>query len=123
MTSKSFTCAVSGILLLSLGACADKAEQIGASYVSPMQFQSMNCQQLASEAHGTSQRAQVAFAAQDKRASNDAVAVGVGTVLFWPALFLIKGDGAHAAEVSRLKGEMQAIEAVNRSKNCGLSLG
>jgi hypothetical protein len=32
----------------------------------------------------------------------------------------MKGDGADAAEVARMKGEMQAIEQVNRMKNCGI---
>lgn len=41
-------------------------------------------------------------------------------VLFWPALFFIKGDGADAAEVAPVKGEMQAIEQLNRMKNCGI---
>jgi hypothetical protein len=41
-------------------------------------------------------------------------------VLFWPALFFIKGDGAQAAEVARLKGEMQALETANALKNCGI---
>lgn len=44
----------------------------------------------------------------------------VSLILFWPAAFFLKGDGAAAAEVARLKGEMQAIEQVNRVKNCGI---
>lgn len=44
----------------------------------------------------------------------------VGVVLLWPALFFMKGDSADAAEVARLKGEMQAIGQVNRVKNCGI---
>ncbi|SCY80598.1 hypothetical protein [Paracoccus tibetensis] len=123
MITNIFKMMLVGATAFGVSGCADKADEIGAAYVSPMHFQAMSCQQLAAEAQGTSARAQNAFAAQDKRASSDAVAVGVGTILFWPALFMIKGDGAHAAEVARLKGEMQAIEAVNRSKSCGLALG
>lgn len=44
----------------------------------------------------------------------------VSLVLFWPAAFFMKGDGADAAEVARLKGEMQAIERVNSVKKCGI---
>lgn len=109
--------------LFALGACADKSDQIAASYVSPTIYQGMSCQQLAIEAQSVANRAAAASAAQDKKASNDAVAVGVGTVLFWPALFFIKGDGAQAAEVARLKGEMQAIETANTIKNCGIRFG
>jgi hypothetical protein len=44
----------------------------------------------------------------------------VELVLFWPALFFIKGDGADAAEVARIQGEMQPIEQLNRMKNCNI---
>jgi hypothetical protein len=48
------------------------------------------------------------------------VATGVGIVLFWPALFFIKGEGASAGEVARLKGEMDAIEQASIRKNCNI---
>ncbi len=43
-----------------------------------------------------------------------------GLIIFWPAIFLVKGDGAQAAEVSRLKGEMQAIQTASSRKGCGI---
>ncbi|KGJ14922.1 hypothetical protein [Paracoccus sanguinis] len=103
-----------------LAACADKSDQIGASYVSPGMYANLSCPQLAEEAQTVANRAAQASAAQDKKANDDAVAVGVATVLFWPALFMIKGDGAGAAEVARLKGEMQAIEQANARKRCNI---
>ena len=104
-----------------LSACADKSAEIAPAYVSPNYFAPMNCTQLRGEAEAVSSRAQAAMAAQDRKASNDAAATAVGAILFWPALFMIKGDGASAAEVARLKGEMQAIQAVNNSRNCGIT--
>lgn len=83
-------------------------------------YQNLTCQQLALEAHTVSSRAIAASGVQDKKAGNDAAAMAVGPVLFWPAVFLTKGDGASAAEVSRLKGEMQAIEEASLRKNCGI---
>lgn len=67
-----------------------------------------------------SARASQAMGAQDKKAENDAAAMAVGMILFWPALFFIKGDSETAAEVSRLKGEMEAIEQASIAKNCGI---
>lgn len=67
-----------------------------------------------------SARAAVASAAQDRKATNDAIATGVGVVLFWPALFFIKGDAASAQEIAQLKGDMDAIEQANIKKKCGL---
>jgi hypothetical protein len=103
-----------------LGGCASSSDQIAASYVSPMQYESWTCRQLAEEAQRVSQRAAIAAGAQDKQRTNDAVATTVGVVIFWPALFLIGGDKQTAAELARLKGEMDAIEQTSIRKNCGI---
>ncbi|WP_134726105.1 hypothetical protein [Paracoccus luteus] len=104
-----------------LSACADKSDSIAAAYVSPMNYQGMSCPQLAEEAQRVAVRAQQAAQVQDKKASNDAAATAVSLVLFWPAAFMIKGDGQTAAEVSRLKGEMQALEQANIQRKCGIT--
>ncbi|SMD19497.1 hypothetical protein [Rhizobium sp. RU36D] len=103
-----------------LSSCATKPSEIEAAYVSPTLYESLSCEQLREEATAVSSRAIAASGAQQKKADNDAVAVGVGVVIFWPALFFAKGDGATAAEVSRLKGEMKAIETASLKKNCGI---
>lgn len=103
-----------------LSSCASKPDEIEAAYVSPALYESLSCARLREEATSVSARAIAASGAQQKKADNDAVAVGVGMVLFWPALFFAKGDGATAAEVSRLKGEMRAIEMASIKNNCGI---
>jgi hypothetical protein len=105
---------------LGLAGCATRAENIPAAYVSPIQYQSYSCAQLQEEAARVSARAAVASGAQDQKATNDAIATGVSAVLFWPALFLIKGDAASAQEVAQLKGDMDAIEEANIRKKCGM---
>jgi hypothetical protein len=67
-----------------------------------------------------SARAAAASGAQNQKANNDAIATGVGAVLFWPALFLIKGDATSAQEVAQLKGDMDAIEQADIQKRCGI---
>ena len=62
----------------------------------------------------------IAAGAQDKQRTNDAIATTVGVVVFWPALFFIGGDKQTAAELARLKGEMDAIEQTSIRKNCGI---
>lgn len=108
------------LLAATAGACASRSDNIGAAYVSPVAYQGYSCRQLAQEAARVSSRAAQAVGAQDQKASNDAVATGVGVVLFWPALFFIKGDGGSAAEVANLKGQMQAIEEVSIQKRCNI---
>jgi hypothetical protein len=107
--------AVAGVL----AACASKPEDITATYVSPVIYENYSCEELSIEAQRISSRAASMAGVQEKKATNDAVAVGVGVVLFWPALFFIKGNGATEAEVANLKGHMDAIEQASIQKKCG----
>jgi len=105
---------------LVLTACASAPKDIAPSYVSTTLYENLSCTQLRAEAEAVSVRAAQTFGAQQKQASQDAATTGVALILFWPAAFFLSGDGAQAAEVARVKGEMQAIEQVNRIKNCGI---
>jgi hypothetical protein len=109
-------------LAMALAGCASSANEVAPSYVSPITYQHLSCQQIGAEAEVVSQRAAQAAGVQDQKASNDAVATGVSLVLFWPAAFFIKGDGATTAELARLRGEFQALEGAARQKNCNLQL-
>ena len=108
------------VLSFGLAGCASRADNIAAAYVSPVLYQGYTCAQLREEAARVSQRAAVAAGAQDSKATSDAVVTGVAVVLFWPAAFFVKGDGANAAELAQLKGEMDAIEQANIQKRCGI---
>lgn len=103
-----------------LAGCASSASDVMPSYVSPLQYQNLTCQQIGAEAERVSQRASQLAGVQDEKSTNDAVATGVGLVLFWPSLFFIKGDGQTAAELARLRGEFDALEKMSIEKNCGL---
>ncbi|RLP81774.1 hypothetical protein D9R14_01900 [Xanthobacter tagetidis] len=105
---------------LALAGCAKSADQVSAAYVSPMQFQSYNCQQLAQEAERISARAVALTGTQNRQAASDAVVTAVAVVIFWPAAFMVGGDNAQTAELARLKGEMEAIEQVSIHKKCGI---
>lgn len=106
---------------LMLSGCAKKSEDIAGSYISPTQYQSFSCRQISEEAARVSNRAVLAMGVQDKKAQNDAVATGVGLVLFWPALFFIKGNAESSAEIASLKGQMDALEIMSIKKNCGIT--
>lgn len=111
---------VVALTTMALAGCATPAKDIAPAYVSTGLYENLSCDQLRNEATGVSSRAAAAFGKQEQNRGQDAAMTTVGVVLFWPALFFMKGDGADAAEVARLKGEMQAIEQVNRIKNCGI---
>ncbi|KQX35345.1 hypothetical protein ASD04_15000 [Devosia sp. Root436] len=104
-----------------LAGCASAPKDIAPTYVSTGLYENLSCTQLRQEAEGVSARALAAAGKQDQNRSSDVAMTTVAVVLFWPAAFFMKGDGAAAAEVARLKGEMAAIEQVNRIKNCGIT--
>lgn len=100
--------------------CASSSENIAPSYVSPIVYENFSCEQLAAEAQTVSSRAAQAAGVQDKNRTQDAVVTTVGVVVFWPALFFLDGNGPQAAELARLKGQMEAIEQASIRKNCGI---
>ena len=118
MTIRSFIAAGSAAAFLA--GCASNSDEITASYVSPTEYQSYSCTQLTQEAARVSRRSQELGVAQDSKAQSDAGTMAVTLILFWPAAFFIDGDDETAAELSRLKGQAQAIEQANIQKNCGI---
>jgi hypothetical protein len=112
--------ALVGLALLCAG-CAKNASDVQATYTSPILYESWSCQQLAEEAARISSRAAIASGEQDRKASNDKVATTVAVVVFWPAAFFVGGDGTNAAELGRLKGEMEAIEQASIRKRCSIT--
>lgn len=117
LTTKTMTIIAASALL---AGCATAPSDISAAYVSPVLYQNYTCQQLSMEAQSVSARAAQVAGVQENKRTNDAVATGVAIVLFWPAAFLVKGDGPTAAELGQLKGQMMAIEQANIAKRCGL---
>ncbi|HWM81408.1 MAG TPA: hypothetical protein VNQ56_05035 [Pseudolabrys sp.] len=108
---------LAGLLLCS---CASSSSDITPQYISPLQYQNYSCVQLAEEARSVSSRAAQVSGVQDGKRTNDAVATTVGVVIFWPALLMMKGDGATAGELARLKGELEAVERMSIQKKCGI---
>ena len=104
-------------LTILLTACADKSANIQANYVSPLAYNSYNCEALEQEYARLVRKSQSINKQQDDIASNDSVATGVGLILFWPALFFIDNDDVRE-QVAQLKGEVDAVEQAAIQKNC-----
>jgi hypothetical protein len=85
-----------------------------------MTYQSYTCQQLAQEAQSVSARAAQAAGAQDDKRTRDQIATGAAIIVFWPAAFFVGGDSQTAAELARLKGQMEAIEEASIQKKCSI---
>ncbi len=104
----------------SLSGCAANSNQIATAYVSPLQYQSYSCEQLAAESGRIHGRASQLAGQLDQASTNDKAIMGVGLILFWPALFALSGSKGQEAEFARFKGEYDAVHQAAILKNCGL---
>ena len=104
---------------VAMAGCATSSRDITPSYVSPLQYQGFDCMQLASEAQRIQGRVVELGGRLDKAAENDKALVGVGVVLFWPALFFLGGTKAQEAEYGRLRGEYDAVQQAAIVRKCG----
>src|SRR5262249_48198177 len=92
-----------------------------ASYVSPIQYQPYDCDQLNAEAQRLNSRIGQLGGRLDEASSNDKALVAVGALIFWPALFALGGTKQQEAEFARLKGEYDALQqAAIAKKGAGL---
>lgn len=103
---------------LAVSACASNPDKISAAYVSPMVYQHYNCNQIGNEIIRISNRVSEVTGQQRSEATKDAWAMGIGLVVFWPALFFLAGGSDKKDELARLKGEYDALQVVANEKEC-----
>lgn len=106
--------AISGLL----AGCASSPDKISATYVSPIQYSNYDCDQVRMEMVRISNKVAEVSGQQKRQASNDAVAMGVGLVLFWPALFFLAGGNDRKEELANLKGQYDALTSTAIEKRC-----
>lgn len=98
-----------------------KSRRYRRAYVSPIKYQNYDCDQLAVEMDYVGQRTTKLYQRLKDEREADNWQMGVGLVLFWPALFWLEGgDGPEAAEYAQLKGEYEALRDMSVSKKCGI---
>jgi hypothetical protein len=103
---------------LSLAGCATQPSQVVATYVSPSTYSSYSCKQIISERNRIVQKVDELSGVQKKKADNDAAAMGIGIVLFWPALFALGGGSDVEPQLASMKGNYDALTAAGTQKNC-----
>lgn len=107
-------------LAIALSGCATASKDIASADVSPLQYNPYDCTQLQAEAVRISGRVSQLGGRLDEAANNDKVIMGVGMILFWPALFALGGTKAQEAEYARLKGEHDAVQRAMIEKKCAV---
>jgi len=104
-------------MAVALAGCAKKGHEIQASYVPSAQYDAMDYDRIGEELNRVAAEVNRVTGEQDDAAQRDAVVMGVGLILFWPALFILAA-GDEAEELSRLKGEYEALDRVRSEKAC-----
>ncbi|MEN8194508.1 MAG: hypothetical protein ABFS12_16935, partial [Bacteroidota bacterium] len=99
------------IMILFISAsCATKSENIKGYETSPMMYQAYSCDQLNLEYDRICRQLTSVCKQQDESANLDAVAMTIGMIIFWPALFALAATDDEKHQISKLKGEKEAIE-------------
>jgi hypothetical protein len=114
------TKAIALVLLAAFASgCATRPANVAPTAVSSLRYDERTCKVLLREAEDVGQQLFDASARLDTKATNDAVAMGVGLILFWPALFIVGGGQGLEQEVARLKGEQIALNRKLLQQDCG----
>ena len=101
-----------------VGGCATAGKDVPTTYVSPLQYSNYDCDQIRLELSRMQGRVAQLTGRLDEAAGNDKAIMGVGLILFWPALFALGGTKQQEAELSKLKGEYDALQIVAVEKKC-----
>ncbi|MBW6494298.1 MAG: hypothetical protein K0B16_07035 [Burkholderiaceae bacterium] len=110
--------ALAVVVAFAAAGCATSSQDIAATYTSPLQYQNLDCDQLAAENQRIYTRVSSLGGRLDEAAKNDKTITGVGIILFWPALFALGGTKTQEAEYARLKGEHDAVKQAAIQKKC-----
>jgi len=102
------------ICLWAMGGCANlptPSSQITGSYVSPIKYEKLDCEQLVVENNSLARRENQLVIAQEQRLKTSKVQA------FWYGYG--NGDGVEASELANVRGEKEAVQFSMEKKNCG----
>ena len=103
-----------------LAGCATSPDKVSANYVPPAMYSSYSCDRVKDELLRVQSEVSKVTGQQQRKANNDKLAVGVGVVLFWPALFFLAA-GDKKEELANLKGQYDALTVVANEKRCSFA--
>lgn len=106
------------VAVLALGGCATRSADVVPRPTDPAAYAGWGCVRLFEELDQVQARAADVAYAVDARVGNNMIALGVGVVVFWPALLAMRPDGAEATELATLKGRYEALRAAADSQGC-----
>jgi hypothetical protein len=118
MPKPIFAAAATAALAAQLAACASLPESVEARDVSPAQYAAYDCDQVRQEMARVGVEVDRLYGVQGQRVARDWVVFGAGVATaFWPAVFLLAGDGKED-ELAELKGQQVALEKTAIENHC-----
>ncbi|SFD90821.1 hypothetical protein [Nitrosomonas sp. Nm166] len=107
------------IIVAMLLGCAASSGNHQAPYISPIQFQAYNCNELLAEIERIQTRvSQLTSKSNTKTPTNDKWILGSDLSLSWAALSALGGTKEQEAEYAQLKNEYDAIQQWAAAKKC-----
>ncbi|MBL8348299.1 MAG: hypothetical protein JNN03_22920 [Rubrivivax sp.] len=98
--------------------CASRSGEVAPLPVSAAQFRGWSCERLDDEAERVQRRAAELAWSVDERSGNNIVALGVGVMVFWPALLALRPQGPEADDLAQLKGRFEALSEASTQAKC-----
>ena len=112
------------IILITLSflvvSCATSPDKLTTQYIPASTYSNLSCDQIAGSLRQKNSRMESLYASLKSESQTDSTQMAVGLLLFWPTLLFLEGsDSPDAATYSRLKGEVEALNEISITKNCG----
>lgn len=112
----ALACAASVVIAMATSGCASRSGEVMPVPANPAQFIGWSCERIDDETERVQRRAAELAWAVDERSGNNIVALGVGVMVFWPALLALRPYGPEADDLAQLKGRFEALrEAASRA--------
>ena len=103
---------------LFLSACATSPHKISEVYVSPLQYHSYDCSQLAAEEQRVQVRLSQLTGRLEQSSKNDKMIAASSVFLYGIPLLFVGGTKEQEAEFARLKGELTALQQAAIQTKC-----
>ena len=118
MNRPSLVCSMLVAMSFAMTGCASTAYDVPAKAVPMTAYKQYECHDLKSEHQRVSQKADALAAQIDQGLLAERLKMGVGVVLFWPALLLIDNQTQHHHQLASLKGERKTLSESLKARNC-----
>lgn len=101
-----------------LQACITRSVDVRAVAADPSAFAGWSCERIDDELDSVQQAAADVAYSVDARAGDNILAMGLGVMVFWPALLAMRPAGLEASDLARLKGRFDALLAAGQLQGC-----